>query len=292
MVLLQPTLVDFRRPQIMGILNCTPDSFSGDGLLLNGKDVLSDRIQQIFLEGGDIIDVGAESTAPGSSHVDVDTEIQRLQPVWEIVAERRESHQKFSIDTVNSKTAELAITSGFQIVNDVSGGRGDTNMFALLAEHPNTQYVMMFCKNKTGRADLDTATDPWQANGNPIETIQRFFEQQLNRAISAGMSQSQIILDPGMGAFISTNAEDSCTVLANLNKLKTHFSRPLLIGTSRKGFLKHFAMTDNGPKSRLGAALGTVLWAAIQGVDIVRVHDVDQTCAFLNVVKRLGPRKN
>ena len=262
-------------PKIVGILNVTPDSFSGDGVL--NIQNLEQQIQTMIEQGADVIDVGAESTAPGSQKITVEDELERLEKVFQIVTNKAQ----FSIDTVNAQTAAAAIDAGFVMVNDVSGGRADADMFFVIAER-GVQYVMMYCKNESGRADLE---DNQQ---NVFQNIVDFFDEQTEKAFAAGIKKEQLILDPGMGAFISTKAEDSVEVLNQILELKKRYGLPVYIGASRKGFLSQLATYDFGAKKRTGSSLAVALYAAQQGADFIRVHDVLETRQMLEVYPRIS----
>eukprot|EP00659_Diplonema_papillatum_P004757 gene4757-7315_t len=148
--------------RLMAVCNVTPNSFSGDGLLQNAAnghhlvgqlvDQLSAEFRRLVDEGAQVIDIGAESTAPGSVEVSLEEELRRLESALRAV-QSCGLPCEFSVDTVNATTAQAALEHGFTVVNDVSGGRRDSRMFSLIAANPRAKYVMMYCKNVTGRAD-------------------------------------------------------------------------------------------------------------------------------------------
>eukprot|EP01012_Entosiphon_sulcatum_P027456 TRINITY_DN3309_c0_g1_i1.p1 TRINITY_DN3309_c0_g1~~TRINITY_DN3309_c0_g1_i1.p1 ORF type:complete len:161 (-),score=19.64 TRINITY_DN3309_c0_g1_i1:5-487(-) len=152
-------------------------------------------------------------------------------------------------------------------------------MYALIASHPEIRYILMYCKNPSGRAD----SIPNQEGHQVYQDIKDFFAKQIDAALQAGVRRDQIILDPGMGAFISQDPQDSILVLRNIRSLKAEFGLPILVGASRKGFLKSLSPTrDFGANCRLGTSLACALYAAQQGADFLRVHDVLPTTQLLH----------
>ena len=219
--------------RIMGVCNVTPDSFSGDGWMSEGNSYqqlargneLQMQLLNMIEQGADIVDVGGESTAPGSQPITQEVEMRRLRFVLESVKgllETRPSVEaKFSIDTVNSATAQEAIQHGFTYINDVSGGRHDEKMFDLLAANPSVNYVMMYCKNASGRADdADNQTEV-QAK------IYSFFDKQVDAALAKGVQRTQLILDPGMGSFISMDPKDSVNAIRAVPEMKKRYQVPV-----------------------------------------------------------------
>lgn len=269
--------MNFNIPKIVGIANITPDSFSGDGILSKSLPNIQKQLTQMLDNGADIIDIGAESTAPGSSAITQEEELERLRPIFEMSPQ----FTNLALDTTNSKTAKEAIQKGFCMINDVSGGRKDSEMFPLVAE-TGVQYVMMYCKNSSGRADLE---DDQQS---VYKKIIQFFDQQIEQAYKSGIKKEQLILDPGMGAFISAKAEDSLEVLKKIPELKKRYQLPLYIGVSRKGFLAKLTKYDSGISSRLASSLAAGFYAAIQGADYLRVHDVLETREFFEVFYKIS----
>ncbi len=257
-------------PKIVGILNLTPDSFSGDGAERLSKSELCKRIENMIDEGADIIDVGAESTAPNSKDVSVKEELKRLESIFDVINKKKYSNTIFSIDTRNSETAKKGIQAGAKMINDVSGGRNDKGMFKVVADS-RVKYVMMHCKNPNGKADLI------KKNKDIFSGIIDFFDKQIETAVSFGIKKEDIILDPGMGAFVSPNAEDSIEILRRIPELKKRYNLPIYIGASRKGFLSKLVNKDFGVKDRVGASLATALFAVNQGANYVRVHDILET---------------
>eukprot|EP01063_Lacrimia_lanifica_P016238 TRINITY_DN22841_c0_g1_i1.p1 TRINITY_DN22841_c0_g1~~TRINITY_DN22841_c0_g1_i1.p1 ORF type:complete len:316 (+),score=128.77 TRINITY_DN22841_c0_g1_i1:71-949(+) len=277
-------------PKLMAVCNLTPDSFSGDGWVekesgneyqaVQRGNELESELSNLIEIGADVVDVGAESTAPGSSGISQEEEMVRLSLVLDTVKrlkERYEARVDFSIDTINAATAEAAIRNGFTIVNDVSGGRNDARMFDVIASNPSIKYVMMFCKNSSGRADaLPNAPD----TAPVLARLYAFFDAQVAAAKARGIGHGQLVLDPGMGAFVSSDPHDSLTIMRHIPELKARYNTPVLVGASRKGFLKALVGRDFGPKNRLGSSVAAALFCAEQGADYLRVHDVLATKQF------------
>eukprot|EP01060_Flectonema_neradi_P017567 TRINITY_DN24431_c0_g1_i1.p1 TRINITY_DN24431_c0_g1~~TRINITY_DN24431_c0_g1_i1.p1 ORF type:complete len:311 (+),score=69.77 TRINITY_DN24431_c0_g1_i1:65-934(+) len=286
--------MEFPSSKIVAVCNITPNSFSGDGWLVDANEYQRAKLSIEFQEsltglvkqGADVVDVGAESTAPGSESVSVEEEQRRLSMVLQTIKVLKSDVQlpcEFSVDTVNASTAKLAVEHGFTIVNDVSGGRNDTNMFKVIADNPSIKYIMMYCKNASGRADtLDNQSDV-------LDKIYKFFDSQVELALSQGVRKEQLVLDPGMGAFISAKAEDSLEVLRKLPEFRARYQMPVLVGASRKGFLTKLSRYDFGAKSRIGLSMAAALFAVEQGADYLRVHDVLATRQFLDARKVLRP---
>lgn len=252
--------------KIVGILNVAPDSFS-DGKIYT-RDEIQDRIQKLIDDGADIIDIGAESTAPGRQPIPLEEELKRLDDFFAIVGEFQ-WQILFSLDTKKSEVARIALDHGVNIINDVSGGRNDTALFPLIASRPESNIVLMYCKNSNGHADQEKSKNPTDI----LWAVSDFFDEILTDARIKGVRDSQIILDPGMGAFISTDAADSVTILQSISILKKRYHLPLLIGTSRKGFLSRLS-PDKWPHDRLASSIVSSIYAMWQWANYLRVHDV------------------
>jgi dihydropteroate synthase len=261
------------KTKIVWVINLSFDSFS-DGKIY-AKEDLRQRITYLMQSWADIIDIGAESTAPWSEPVSLEKELQRLEIFFDI---RKEfPHTCFSLDTMKSEVAKKGIQKWVQIINDVSWGRFDKKMFSLLAWNSNISYVLMYAKNSSWRADLIENTSFWEKE----KIIIHFFEERIKKMQEQWVKKEQIILDPWMGAFISSSYEDSLHILKNLPKIKNHFSFPLFVGTSRKWFLSKLA-SDTWPQDRLGSSLASSFFVCLQWVDYIRVHDVREMRQFID----------
>ncbi len=257
----------FSKPQIMGILNITPDSFSDGGDFFKIQDSKYNRraelkIQQLIENGADIIDVGGESTGPGSQDIGLKEEMRRIKPVVDYIAKNNPTEKVlFSVDTYKAPIAEYALENGFQILNDVTALRGDSNMIDILIKY-KPYVILMYAKDNTPR----TTTESVEYD-DVIAGIKTFFISRISQLVGAGFPEEKIIIDPGMGMFVSANPKYSFEIIERLSELKT-LGYPILIGVSRKSFL--------GGKLE-ERDLPSVEWSikAIQnGADVVRMHNV------------------
>ncbi len=263
--------MDAQKIKIMGILNATPDSFSDGGLFNDAKAAIT-QAEMMMQNGASLIDVGGESTAPGSQDVTATIEWQRIQPILEGLAER---DIPFSVDTWKADIAEQAIVSGAKMINDVTALRGDSRMWKVV-EEANIPFVVMYSKDNSPRTTLNEVS-----YDDPIVTIAEFFCGVLKTAESKGIDTEKFILDPGMGAFLSSDPQVSFAVLKRLWELKKMFpENQMLVGTSRKGFLRAISNAEQ-PQDRLIASVVSALAAARNGATFLRVHDVKETAEAL-----------
>jgi dihydropteroate synthase len=254
-----------QRPLVFGILNVTPDSFS-DGGTHNGRGQALDHAFALNAAGADIIDVGGESTRPGAERVPEAVEHERVLPVIEkLIAEGID----VSIDTMRASTAKLATDAGAVIINDVSGGLADPEMFRVVADS-KADYVLMHWRGVDHEPALTDA----------VRDVREDLKSRIAELIVWGVDPARVILDPGLG--FGKTAADNWALLAHLPELATLGHR-ILVGASRKRFLAPFA-PDGAPASERDAATATVSALAAQsGAWAVRVHDVASTNATLDV---------
>ena len=246
-----------KKSHIMGVLNVTPDSFS-DGGDFNSIESAIKHVNEMIIDGAAIIDVGGESTRPGSKEVPVEEEIIRIVPVIEKI----HANALISIDTRKSAVAEAAIKAGAGIINDVSGLRFDKNMAAVAAKHKVPVVIM------------HSQGDPENMQKAPkyedlISEILQFFDESMQYAIKEGVKEQNIILDPGIG--FGKTVEHNIEILKKLSEFRS-FGRPLCIGTSRKSFIGKILGEDD-PKKRVEGTLATIVLAISKKVDIIRIHD-------------------
>ena len=253
-----------KKPLIMGILNVTPDSFS-DGGLHNEFDQAITHVRNMISEGADIIDVGGESTRPGSERVSVEEQLQRT---IDIIAECRKKIPEnidISIDTTRSQVAEQALNNGASIINDVTAGTDDPDILMLAAE----RKVPISLMHMQGR--------PSNMQENPhyddvVEEIRTYLLQRVEEAVKAGVDESRIILDPGIG--FGKTKEHNLIIMNSLNRFtETGFS--VLLGTSRKRFMGSICQVDS-PSELVAATCATTVLGIQQQVRIFRVHDVKE----------------
>lgn len=242
----------------MGILNITPDSFSDGGKYFSIDDAI-DQGLKLIENGAEIIDIGGESTRPGSESVSIEEELRRVIPVIHAIL-KRAPEIKISVDTTKSKVAEEAIKSGAHIVNDVSAGNFDQNMMNVCAKF-NVPYIIMHMKGT-----------PKNMQDNPsykdtIEEIKKFFENKIAEAEKNGINN--LILDPGIG--FGKRIEDNYKILANLESFK-EFKLPILIGLSKKSFLGKSLNIDI--ENRENATIISETISVLSGANIIRTHNV------------------
>lgn len=246
------------RPLIMGVLNVTPDSFSDGGRYFSLKGAVS-KAREMKKNGVDIIDIGGESTGPKSKYVPLKEEIARVIPV--IKAIRKISNIPISVDTYKAEVALQALRAGADLVNDVTAMRGDKKMVKVIAEAA-CPVVMMYSKDNTPRTTVKK-----KKYADVVGTIDKFFKERIKYAVSRGVSASKIIIDPGMGQFISAYPQYSFEIIARLSEFKK-FKLPILVGLSRKSFLGGKMMERDSMVKPLTAI------AYLNGAAIIRTHDV------------------
>lgn len=259
-------------PLVMGIVNCTPDSFSDGGQYLAHERAVS-FAQAMLDEGADIIDIGGESSRPGADAVSIEEEMHRILSV--IAAIRKESDCIISVDTVKPEVMEAAIAAGANFVNDISAGAAHRTL-SLIAEHQLPICIMhMLGVPKTMQAH------PRYPKG-VLPCLEAFFQEKIDQCLSAGIAKENIILDPGFG-FGKTMEHNLC-LLDQLERLTVQ-PFPLLMGLSRKHTLG--LITGKPPQQRVAASVVANLWSIQKGAAIVRVHDVMETRQAILMQKTL-----
>ena len=282
--------VNHVKTAICGIINVTPDSFS-DGGQFFAVDQALQQARKLIAEGASMLDIGGESTRPGSSYVEIEEEIQRVVPV--IKAIREESDVLISVDTWKSRVAEAALAAGANLVNDITGLMGDEKMADVVAkagakvvtmfnpvmarpQHPSSLIFPHF-----GFGQAFTEEELADFEKMPIEDLmEAFFERALVRANQAGIARENILLDPGIG--FGLTKKENLLLLRDLDKLHQQ-GYPIFLGVSRKRFVIN-VLEENGfevnPETEVGfrnrdtASAHVTSIAARQGVEVVRVHDV------------------
>ena len=277
---------------ICGIINVTPDSFSDGGQFFAIEEALK-QARKLIAEGATILDIGGESTRPGSSYgyVEIEEEIQRVVPV--IKAIRQESDVLISVDTWKSQVAEAALKAGAHIVNDITGLMGDEKMAEVVAK-AGAQVVIMFNPVMARPQHPSSLIFPHFGFGEPFtkedleefeqlsveELMTVFFDRALARAEKAGISKAKIMLDPGIG--FGLTKKENLLLLRDLDKLH-EMGYPIFLGVSRKRFVINILEengfevnpeTEEGFRNRDTASAHVTSIAARQGVEVVRVHDV------------------
>jgi dihydropteroate synthase len=258
------------RTYIMGILNATPDSFSGDGLYAqNAEDALA-RARAFVAEGADILDVGGESTRPGSAPIDAEEEMRRVIPVIRTIAEHL-PQTLISVDTCKASVAEAALNAGAHIVNDVWGLRADPQLAPVVAAagcpvvlmHNRSNPASVEVREKLGNAYLGAEY------GDLLEEVKADLLASLEIAKQAGVGDEAIILDPGIG--FGKTVRQNLELVNRLDEIRA-LGYPILLGTSRKSFIGY--TLDLPADRRVEGTAASVAIGIARGADIIRVHDV------------------
>ena len=250
---------------VMGVVNVTPDSFSGDGLL----DPIAAIDHGVYLaeNGADILDVGGESSRPGGRAVETDEELRRVIPVIEALSKRIDI--PISIDTRRAEVAGAAIGAGATMVNDVWGFRSDPELAGVVARCGAWAIAMHNRKTTTTRAEIVGGFVPQATYGNLLEEIVEDLRESVAILATAGVREERIIVDPGIG--FGKTPEQNLELLARLSELR-RLGRPILIGTSRKSTIG--LVLDLPPSERVEGTAATIAIAIQNGADMVRVHDL------------------
>ncbi|MGI9534850.1 MAG: dihydropteroate synthase [Thermodesulfobacteriota bacterium] len=247
---------------VMDILNVTPDSFYDGGIYKTVDDYLY-RIEEMLSEGADIIDIGAESTRPGSGNVDEQEELDRILPVLEKALPRFET--VFSVDTTKSVVACEALGLGVSVINDISGLNFDEKIAEEVAKH-EAAIVLMHTPGHPGEMQTIISYNAL------IEDIISYLESSVGKALGSGIEFESIIIDPGIG--FGKTVEHNLEIIRNLSDFSV-LGRPVMIGTSRKSFIGKL-LGDLSVDNRLEGTAATVAVSIMNGASIVRVHDVHQ----------------
>ena len=245
---------------VCGVLNITPDSFSDGGLWIDRQKAV-DRAQQMVDEGAGMIDIGGESSRPGSQAVSVDEERERVIPVLEKIVDRL--NVPISVDTCKSQIARESLEIGVDIINDITSLRGDTDMASVAAES-GAGIILMHMQGESPRT--------MQKNpqyGDVVSEIAEFLGSSIDRAVSSGISRERIVVDPGIG--FGKKTEHNLEIIRRLCELKS-LGQPILIGVSRKSVIGN--VLDLPVDERLEGTAALVACSILNGANIVRVHDV------------------
>jgi len=263
----------FPRPSVMGVVNVTPDSFSDGGLNLD-PDAAAASARRMIAEGAAIVDIGGESTRPGSEGVGADEELRRVVPVLE----RLQGEVTVSIDTAKSGVARRALELGAVLVNDVTAFRADPALVDVAAEH-DAYVCLMHMKGEPRTMQLD----PRYAD--VVSEVAAFLEERLGFAVAHGVREDRICLDPGIG--FGKTLEHNVELLRRLDVLLA-LGRPVLVGFSRKSTLGKLAGDPDAKTGPLSASLAAAVAAYERGATILRVHDVREHVEALSVVRALA----
>ncbi len=245
------------KSKLMGVVNVTPDSFSDGGLYLDPDAALAHG-EELARAGAEILDVGGESTRPGAEEVAADEELRRVEPVVAGLA----GAAAISIDTSKAAVAAAALDAGAEIVNDITALRGDPDIASLCAERDATVVLMHMLGTPRTMQDEPRYDDV-------VEDVKAFLAGRIETATAAGIAEERIWLDPGIG--FGKTVEHNLELLRRLGELR-ELGRPLVVGTSRKSFIGRVDGSDAG--ERLGGTIASSVFAAAEGAEVLRVHDV------------------
>jgi dihydropteroate synthase len=244
---------------IMGVLNVTPDSFSDGGHYFD-KDEAIKKGFNLVEEGSDIIDIGGESTRPGSESITAEEEILRTIPV--ITALKEKTDVLISIDTTKSEVAKAALDAGADIINDISALRFDSRMASLAAQE-DVPIILMHMKGTPQTMQVDPSYE------DVLLEIKTFLKGSIDKAIASGIKKEKIIIDPGIG--FGKRLKDNLTLINNLEVLE-ELDQPILVGVSRKSFIG--TILGSPPQERLEGTIASAILSVIHGAHVLRVHDV------------------
>lgn len=265
--------LDLKRPLVMAILNVTPDSFSEGGRFAD-RDAALAQAEKMIGDGADILDIGGESTRPGSKRVSTEEETARVVPVVEAVSQRFDV--PISVDTSKSEVARAALAAGAEIINDISGLRFDERIATVAAES-KAGIVLMH-----SRGEFETMHSLGAVEDILAEVVADF-HRSTSSALERGVRTEQIVLDVGIG--FGKTPEQNLELIAKLGDLVARFAEfPILVGTSRKSFIGKL-LNNAPPDQRLYGSLATAALAVWNGARIVRVHDVGPTVETLKVIE-------
>ena len=260
-------------PLLMGIVNVTPDSFSDGGRFFSSETAIA-HAMKLIQEGADILDIGGESTRPGSLPISLEEELERVLPVVEGLAK---TNVPLSIDTSKAGVARRCLQAGAHMINDVTALRGDPDMAAVVREF-NAAVVLMHMQGTPETMQVAPHYD------DVVAEITAFFEERIRFATAVGIAKERIVLDPGIG--FGKTRDHNLQILARMAEFQT-LELPVLLGVSRKGFLGR--LLDRPVEDRLPASLAAVCYPLAQNaVQIVRVHDVKETRDVITVFEAIG----
>ncbi len=263
-------LISLDKPIVMGILNITPDSFFDGGKYLSDVEIIN-RAEQMICEGASIIDIGAISTRPNSIEISENEEMDRLLPKIKILV-KKFPDTVFSVDTWRAKIAEIAVKEGVAMINDISAGSFDTDMFQTIA-NLKVPYIMMHTNHK-----------PQVMQNNPsyknvVEEIIKYFAKKINELKLMGVND--IIIDPGFG--FGKTIEHNYEILKNLNIFQI-IDKPILVGISRKSMI--YKLLENTPQEAANGSSVANTIALLKGAKIIRTHDIKETADAIKIVSK------
>lgn len=263
------TLKEECRPQVMGILNVTPDSFSDGGNFYSLETALS-RAEQMIAEGVDMIDIGGESSRPGAVPLSVEEELARVMPVLYAL---RDCGKPLSIDTYKPEVMREAIAAGVDMINDINGFRAVDQETWRVIQDSDCALCIMHMQNQPQAMQIKPQYE------DVLLEVTTFLQERVHVITQLGIDRSRLCIDPGFG--FGKTLEHNLALLKNMGTLQASLDLPLLAGLSRKSMLG--AITGKATDDRLAASLAAALFAVANGAQILRVHDVGQTVDALKV---------
>jgi len=281
-MLLRAREFEFRFPRpavVMGIVNVTPDSFSDGGEFLDTHRAV-EHAHRFIGEGAEIVDIGGESTRPGAMPVSADEEIRRVIPVICKLVCGAGPRVAISVDTMKPAVARAALDAGASIINDVGANRDDPDMWHVVRE-VGAGYVLMHMQGMPATMQRAPHYE------NIVQDVAKFYDERLTRLRGCGVSDEQIVLDPGIG--FGKTCEHNLELLAGLGHFRT-YQRPLLVGASRKGFIGQVTGAS-ATAERLPGSLACAIAAVQAGAQIIRTHDVAATRQALRMLEAIEARK-
>ncbi len=258
-------------PNILGVLNLTPDSFS-DGGKFNNKNTATKHAIEMFKAGANLIDIGGESTRPGSKAINVKLEWKRINKVLKFICKK----VPVSLDTRKAEIMEKGIDLGVKIINDVSGLTYDNESVNILKKH-KIPFVIQHSKGSPENMQNKPTYK------NELLDIYDFFENKIKFLRSTGIKHNNIIIDPGIG--FGKNLKHNMNLISNISIFHT-LGLPILVGNSRKRFIKELS-GRNDSKNRIGGTVASSIYLMMQGVQILRIHDVNELQQAIKVFKEL-----
>ena len=264
--------LNFRNiPSIMGILNITPDSFS-DGGKYNHGNLATKQLNYLFKKGAHVVDIGGESTRPGSKSISSKIEWNRIKNILKKIDKKK----MISLDTRKSDIMEKGIKLGVKLINDVSGLSYDKNSIYILKKY-KTPFVL---QHSLGNPDVMQNNPKYK---NVLLDIYDFFEKKIKFLRKNGINHNNIILDPGIG--FGKNLKHNMKIIKNIS-IYHSLGLPILLGISRKKFIKELSLS-NDSSSRIGGTISSSIFAIMQGIQVLRVHDVNEINQSIKVFKKL-----
>ena len=265
---LKDKLFDLSKPKVMGIINCTPDSFYSESRIKSDKSLLF-HVEKQIKEGADIIDIGGYSSRPGAKEISIKEEIERILPAISSV-KKEFSDIPLSLDTFRSEVATIGLENGIDILNDISGWSIDPKLFYVLEKY-KCPYILMHMKGTPATMQFETNYD------NLFTSITTYFSEKISELKSIGVND--VVLDPGFG--FSKNLEQNYSLLHDLNQFKI-LGKPILAGVSRKSMI--YKKLNIEPTEALNGTSILNTLSILKGASILRVHDVKEAKEIINLL--------